>query len=70
MSTTPNLRVNTLIAHSTTQVNINDNLTVSSNLLVGTTNVMTEIGSKVKPADLVGFAPKASPAFTGETKAP
>ena len=67
MSTTPSFRVNTIIAHSTTQVNINDNLTVSGNLLVGTTNVMTEIGSKVKPADLAWFAPKASAVFSGET---
>ena len=70
MSTTPNLRVNTLVSHSTTQVNVNDNLTVSGALLVGTTNVMTEIGSKVKPADLAWFAPKASAVFSGETTIP
>ena len=45
-------------------------MTVSGNLLVGTTNVMTEIGSKVKPADLAWYAPKASAVFSGETTVP
>ena len=69
MSTTPNLRVNTIIAHSTTQVNINDNLTVSGNLLVGTTNVLTSLNSKATTTDLNLKAPLDSPPLTGTATA-
>ena len=69
MSTTPNLRVNTIIAHSTTQVNIYDNLTVSGNLLVGTTNVLTSLNSKASTTDLNLKAPLDSPPLTGTATA-